>query len=465
MADVGDRMFCHACGGVWLRRDHGLECPHCHSEFTEIIEIPPDTEEEVPDPPTSVPEDRSAPPRNPWADHNPWDHDNMNTDTPDWGSGNGFRHHTYRSPDGRFTFSSTTYTRRGSSGQQMPVDPLMPMVRGLDTIFHGLADTYRQTEYRQPNERDSSPGLWRTDRQNQGSGPNGSRIYNTSFDIDMNTRSNGGVGSEFHTTGGLHPRDADGPQPMGTPLRTLGEYVLSLGCGEIEKVTDLYSILELFRADFGNNGPPGGGPGVRVMTGPNPIAILSTLLNLDRHGDAVYSQEELDRVISQLIDQNARGTAPPPAAPNEIQSLPKKKVDQEMLGSEGKAECSICMDPVELGTEVTVLPCKHWFHYNCIEMWLSQHNTCPHCRRGINIPAGPVGSSDNPVVINSSPETSPRRPSGAAPEHSGQSPPRWYGPGPETGGQEQDQGQSSRNDNQGGGFAGWVRSHFGGGNQ
>lgn len=356
--------------------------------LTGQIEIPPDTEEEVPDPPTSVPEDRSAPPRNPWADHNPWDHDNMNTDTPDWGSGNGFRHHTYRSPDGRFTFSSTTYTRRGSSGQQMPVDPLMPMVRGLDTIFHGLADTYRQTEYRQPNERDSSPGLWRTDRQNQGFGPNGSRIYSTSFDIDMNTRSNGGVGSEFHTTGGLHPRDADGPQPMGTPLRTLGEYVLSLGCGEIEKVTDLYSILELFRADFGNNGPPGGGPGVRVMTGPNPIAILSTLLNLDRHGDAVYSQEELDRVISQLIDQNARGTAPPPAAPNEIQSLPKKKVDQEMLGSEGKAECSICMDPVELGTEVTVLPCKHWFHYNCIEMWLSQHNTCPHCRRGINIPAG-----------------------------------------------------------------------------
>lgn len=123
------------------------------------------------------------------------------------------------------------------------------------------------------------------------------------------------------------------------------------------------------------------------MTGPNPIAILSTLLNLDRHGDAVYSQEELDRVISQLIDQNARGTAPPPAAPSAIQSLPKKKVDQDMLGSEGKAECSICMDPVELGTEVTELPCKHWFHYNCIEMWLSQHNTCPHCRRGINIPA------------------------------------------------------------------------------
>lgn len=123
------------------------------------------------------------------------------------------------------------------------------------------------------------------------------------------------------------------------------------------------------------------------MTGPNPLSILANLLSMgDRHGDAVYSQEELDRVISQLIDQNANGNAPPPAAESAIKSLPKKKVDQEMLGPDHKAECSICMDNVELGTEVAVLPCKHWFHYSCIEAWLSQHNTCPHCRRGINTP-------------------------------------------------------------------------------
>lgn len=124
------------------------------------------------------------------------------------------------------------------------------------------------------------------------------------------------------------------------------------------------------------------------MTGPNPMAMLSTLLNFDRHGDAVYSQEELDRVISQLIDQNMNGEAPPPANQDAIRSLPTKKVDQDMLGSDGKAECSICMEQVQLETEVTVLPCNHWFHYNCIEPWLSQHNTCPHCRR-------PITSSDS----------------------------------------------------------------------
>jgi hypothetical protein len=116
----------------------------------------------------------------------------------------------------------------------------------------------------------------------------------------------------------------------------------------------------------------------------NPLAIIASILGGGRHGDAVYSQEELDRVVSELIDQNINGNGAPPAAQSAIEALPKKKVDQEMLGPEGKAECSICMDPVELGTEVTVLPCKHWFHDQCIEMWLNQHNTCPHCRRPIN---------------------------------------------------------------------------------
>lgn len=120
------------------------------------------------------------------------------------------------------------------------------------------------------------------------------------------------------------------------------------------------------------------------MAGPNPFAVFSTLFNIGRHGDAVYSQEELDRVISQILEHSVNGSgAAPPASADTIASLPKKIVDESMLGPEGKAECSICIEPVELGTEVAVLPCEHWFHFVCIEMWLKQHNTCPHCRRSI----------------------------------------------------------------------------------
>lgn len=116
----------------------------------------------------------------------------------------------------------------------------------------------------------------------------------------------------------------------------------------------------------------------------SPLDLLGMLLNPAnaRSGDAVFSQEALDRVVSQLMEQNQQNGAPP--APEEIiNSLPRKAVDKTMLGDDDKAECSICMDNVEMGTEVTVLPCKHWFHFECIQHWLKEHDTCPHCRKPI----------------------------------------------------------------------------------
>lgn len=125
--------------------------------------------------------------------------------------------------------------------------------------------------------------------------------------------------------------------------------------------------------------------GARGLASPHALSILSAILNMSRNGDAVYSQQELDRVISQLLENTGgTSTAAPPASDAAVQALPKKKVNEEMMGSEGKAVCSICMDNVELGLEVTVLPCTHWFHFNCIHAWLTQHDTCPHCRRSIN---------------------------------------------------------------------------------
>lgn len=443
----GDRMFCHQCGGVWLRRsEDDLQCQHCNSDFTEIIEIPPDTEEpprHATPPPASPHRERTFPPVNPFANHNPWTHDDEDDyDTHGFGSSPGFAHRAYRSPDGRFTFSSTTFNgsggfssgggfggppRSAGYGTDEFGDPLMPMVRRLDTIFHGLADTYRQQGQGQGQSLDRE-----SSRQ---AGATSALPQHDDFS-DPEERAPGEP-DDFGPPR-LFPRNADGPQPMAPPLGTLGD------------------ILELFQQDFGQGGQrSGGGSGVRVMTGPNPLAMLSSLLNFDRHGDAVYSQEELDRVISQLVGQNASSNGPPPASHNSIQNLPKKPVDREMLGNDGKAECSICMDPVELGTEVTVLPCKHWFHYNCIEMWLTQHNTCPHCRRSIDAPAQ-EGSRENPVTVDS-PEAS-RRSSSAIPGQSGR---RWSSAydsgGRRASGQGQGQGQPG-----GGGLAEWLRSHFGG---
>ena len=112
-------------------------------------------------------------------------------------------------------------------------------------------------------------------------------------------------------------------------------------------------------------------------------------------GDAVYSEEALDRIITQMMDQNHQGSAPGPASAAAIAALPKKPADKTMMGSDGKAECSVCMDAVDIGDEVTVLPCNHWFHGECVGAWLKEHDTCPHCRAGImpkEVGAGPPQS-------------------------------------------------------------------------
>lgn len=169
-------------------------------------------------------------------------------------------------------------------------------------------------------------------------------------------------------------------------------------------------------------GGPGGGhahhhhhgpmPGVQVHMGGgldhdrihDHDEMANPLLNLFRSigmiapgtnmGDFVSSQEGLDRIISQLMEQTATSNAPPPATQADIDNLPRKKVDESMLGDEHKAECSICMDEVNIGEEVTVLPCKHWFHHQCVGAWLLEHDTCPHCRKGITKQA--EGQSNNP---------------------------------------------------------------------
>lgn len=119
----------------------------------------------------------------------------------------------------------------------------------------------------------------------------------------------------------------------------------------------------------------------------NPIlGFLEQIINpaAARRGDAVYTQEALDRVITQLMEQNAMGSAPGPANATEISQLPKVQITQDMMDQKtGKASCSICMDEVEVGMEVTRLWCRHWFHEGCVGAWLREHDSCPQCRKSI----------------------------------------------------------------------------------
>ena len=44
--------------------------------------------------------------------------------------------------------------------------------------------------------------------------------------------------------------------------------------------------------------------------------------------------------------------------------------------------CSICL--IKSDENVRILPCKHLFHKNCIDIWLRMKNFCPMCKNKIN---------------------------------------------------------------------------------
>ncbi|KAK1754471.1 hypothetical protein QBC47DRAFT_218467 [Echria macrotheca] len=99
-------------------------------------------------------------------------------------------------------------------------------------------------------------------------------------------------------------------------------------------------------------------------------------------GDAVFSQEALDRIITQLREQSGPGGAPP-VSQSAIEKLEVKDLDEKMLGGEEKTRCVICVDEMSIGEKASVLPCNHFFHGECVTPWLKQHNTCPVCRQSI----------------------------------------------------------------------------------
>jgi hypothetical protein len=146
--------------------------------------------------------------------------------------------------------------------------------------------------------------------------------------------------------------------------------------------------------------------------GPRPLMSgLQQLMNMmynpaaAAHGDAVFTDEALDRIVTRIMESSPMPNAAPPATQAAIEKLEKKRLDDEMLGGEGKAECTICIDEIKKGDEVLVLPCKHWYHGQCVTLWLKEHNTCPICRMPIENPSG----SPDPRPFSASTRPTPER--------------------------------------------------------
>ncbi|KAL0274560.1 UNVERIFIED_CONTAM: hypothetical protein PYX00_002660 [Menopon gallinae] len=65
---------------------------------------------------------------------------------------------------------------------------------------------------------------------------------------------------------------------------------------------------------------------------------------------------------------------PPPASKEVVNNLKKEIINR------ADVKCPVCLKEHDVGETVTVLPCSHSFHGECILPWLGKTNSCPLCR-------------------------------------------------------------------------------------
>jgi len=61
--------------------------------------------------------------------------------------------------------------------------------------------------------------------------------------------------------------------------------------------------------------------------------------------------------------------------------LPTRNITASEVDASKK--CLICHEKYQSDEVVKTLPCIHYFHTECIDPWLSSHDTCPECRHSI----------------------------------------------------------------------------------
>jgi len=67
---------------------------------------------------------------------------------------------------------------------------------------------------------------------------------------------------------------------------------------------------------------------------------------------------------------------PPPTSKQFMEELPTRVIRDDL-----DKECPICLKKFEQDDELTLLPCDHEFHNECVTAWLSKAANCPLCRK------------------------------------------------------------------------------------
>ncbi|KAK7351117.1 hypothetical protein VNO77_10322 [Canavalia gladiata] len=106
----------------------------------------------------------------------------------------------------------------------------------------------------------------------------------------------------------------------------------------------------------------------------SPNFRLVTLV-LDIFVQKLYDELD-DSIIDMIMMEFPEEVQMVPASNTAIESLTKVKLESSAM----KERCSICLTEFDKDMEVSLMPCKHVYHQECLIKWLKTSHMCPLCR-------------------------------------------------------------------------------------
>ena len=91
---------------------------------------------------------------------------------------------------------------------------------------------------------------------------------------------------------------------------------------------------------------------------------------------------DMDMSYESLIARFGEGHHQTAASNSAIDSLPTMKFSTtgKSDADDEKCSCAVCMENYVTDDEISIMPCLHKFHRECINTWLRQSNMCPICK-------------------------------------------------------------------------------------
>ena len=93
----------------------------------------------------------------------------------------------------------------------------------------------------------------------------------------------------------------------------------------------------------------------------------------------IFGGPPIDNSLENILHytfQNAQDRSSTPTSNDFVNNLPTFEAKSGI----NYQPCTVCQESFQEKEVVSILPCSHIYHKNCLLPWFTTHNTCPVCR-------------------------------------------------------------------------------------